>query len=64
MSAPLSIWLKFRVLKNLDEKAASLHLLALIILIALGAQLTSPTKEQADYIGITPEGPFKPDAFR
>merc|ERR1711979_86054 len=44
--------------KNLDEKVASLHL------PALGAQLTSQTKEQADYIGVKPEGPFKPDTYR
>merc|ERR1719230_125043 len=44
--------------KNLDEKVASLHL------PALGAQLTSLTKEQADYIGVKPEGPFKPDTYR
>merc|ERR1712060_346779 len=44
--------------KNLDEKVASLHL------PALGAQLTVLTKEQADYIGVKPEGPFKPDTYR
>merc|ERR1711920_58774 len=44
--------------KNLDEKVASLHL------PALGAQLTSLTKEQADYIGVKSEGPFKPDTYR
>merc|ERR1712066_902979 len=44
--------------KNLDEKVASLHL------PALGAQLTSLTKEQADYIGVKAEGPFKPDTYR
>merc|ERR1712182_41204 len=44
--------------KNLDEKVASLHL------PALGAELTVPTKEQADYIGVAISGPFKPDTYR
>merc|ERR1712137_851749 len=44
--------------KVLDEKVASLHL------PALGAQLTELTKEQADYIGVKAEGPFKPDTYR
>eukprot|EP00930_Biecheleria_cincta_P021463 TRINITY_DN15905_c0_g2_i2.p1 TRINITY_DN15905_c0_g2~~TRINITY_DN15905_c0_g2_i2.p1 ORF type:complete len:232 (+),score=57.53 TRINITY_DN15905_c0_g2_i2:79-696(+) len=44
--------------KNLDEKVASLHL------PALGAHLTTLSKEQADYIGVKPEGPFKPDTYR
>merc|ERR1712217_409823 len=44
--------------KHLDEKVASLHL------PALGAQLTKLTKEQADYIGVKSEGPFKPDTYR
>merc|ERR1712188_186163 len=44
--------------KNLDEKVASLHL------PALGAELTVPTKEQADYIGVGINGPFKPDTYR
>merc|ERR1712183_95986 len=44
--------------KNLDEKVASLHL------PALGAEMTIPTKEQADYIGVTAEGPFKGDTYR
>merc|ERR1712036_153310 len=39
--------------KHLDEKVASLHL------PALGAKLTVPTKEQADYIGVKVEGPYK-----
>merc|ERR1712176_607346 len=38
--------------KHLDEKVASLHL------PALGAQLTVPTQEQADYIGVKVNGPF------
>merc|ERR1711907_447328 len=44
--------------KNLDEKVASLHL------PALGAVLTVPSKEQADYIGAGINGPFKPDTYR
>jgi len=44
--------------KHLDEKVARLHL------PALGAQLTQLTKEQADYIGVKGEGPFKPDTYR
>merc|ERR1712166_1353148 len=44
--------------KDLDEKVANLHL------PALGAQLTKLTKEQADYIGVKVEGPFKPDTYR
>jgi adenosylhomocysteinase len=44
--------------KQLDEKVASLHL------DALGAVLTKMTDEQADYLGIAPSGPFKPDAYR
>jgi adenosylhomocysteinase len=44
--------------KHLDEKVASLHL------DALGAVLTKMTDEQADYLGIAPSGPFKPDAYR
>jgi len=44
--------------KELDEKVARLHL------PALGANLTTLTKEQADYIGVKIEGPFKPDTYR
>merc|ERR1712046_285406 len=44
--------------KELDEKVARLHL------PALGANLTTLTKEQADYIGVKAEGPFKPDTYR
>merc|ERR1712034_162268 len=44
--------------KELDEKVARLHL------PALGAELTTLTKEQADYIGVKVEGPFKPDTYR
>ena len=44
--------------KHLDEKVAALHL------DKLGAKLTTLSTEQADYIGVTPEGPFKPDHYR
>merc|ERR1712242_295871 len=44
--------------KALDEKAARLHL------PALGAELTELTTEQADYIGVKKEGPFKGDTYR
>merc|ERR1712056_32027 len=44
--------------KELDEKVASLHL------PALGANLTKLTQEQAEYIGVKPTGPFKPDTYR
>ncbi len=44
--------------KHLDEKVARLHL------DALGIRLTTLTKEQADYIGVHVEGPYKPDHYR
>jgi adenosylhomocysteinase len=44
--------------KHLDEKVARLHL------DALGARLTELTKDQADYIGVTVDGPYKPDHYR
>ena len=44
--------------KHLDEKVAMLHL------ARLGAQLTELRPEQADYIGVPPAGPFKPDYYR
>ncbi len=44
--------------KHLDEKVARLHL------DKLGAKLTVLNKQQADYIGVTVEGPFKPDTYR
>jgi len=44
--------------KELDEKVARLHL------DALGAELTTLSKEQADYIGVKIEGPYKPDTYR
>ncbi|MGC1515121.1 MAG: adenosylhomocysteinase [Maribacter sp.] len=44
--------------KHLDEKVAKLHL------ARLGAELTELKKDQADYIGVTVEGPFKPEYYR
>jgi adenosylhomocysteinase len=44
--------------KYLDEKVARLHL------DALGVKLTRLSKQQADYIGVSVEGPFKPDTYR
>jgi len=44
--------------KDLDEKVARLHL------PALGAEMTTPTKEQADYIGVPVEGPYKNSTYR
>ena len=44
--------------KHLDEKVARLHL------DKVGAKLTKLSKEQADYISVKQEGPFKPDAYR
>jgi len=44
--------------KALDEKVARLHL------PALGAQLTTLSKDQADYIGVKVEGPYKPFTYR
>merc|ERR1712110_1159034 len=44
--------------KDLDEKVARLHL------PALGAELTVLSKEQADYIGVPVEGPYKPSTYR
>jgi adenosylhomocysteinase len=44
--------------KHLDEKVARLHL------DALGVRLTKLTKDQADYIGVKVDGPYKPDSYR
>merc|ERR1711964_399913 len=50
--AQLELW------KELDEKVARLHL------PALGANLTTLTKEQAEYLGVKVEGPFKGNHYR
>ena len=44
--------------KHLDEKVAMLHL------EKVGAKLTQLSKDQADYISVKQEGPYKPDAYR
>jgi adenosylhomocysteinase len=44
--------------KHLDEKVARLHL------DALGVKLTELSKQQAEYIGVPVEGPYKPDTYR
>ncbi len=44
--------------KTLDEKVARLHLMK------IGVNLTPLTQEQADYIGVPVEGPYKPDHYR
>ena len=44
--------------KHLDEKVARLHL------ARIGAKLTKLDKEQADYIGVNADGPFKPEHYR
>ena len=44
--------------KHLDEKVARLHV------EALGAQLTELTPEQAAYLGVPVEGPYKSDQYR
>ena len=44
--------------KKLDEKVARLHL------AKIGVHLTQLSKEQADYIGVDINGPFKPEHYR
>jgi adenosylhomocysteinase len=44
--------------KHLDEKVASLHL------AKIGVELTELRKDQADYIGVTQAGPYKPEHYR
>ena len=48
----------YRLPKILDEKVARIHV------EALGGTLTKLTKEQAEYIGVDVEGPFKPEHYR
>ncbi len=62
--AQIELWQKehevgvYRLSKELDEEVARLHL------ASLGVELTQLSKEQADYIGVKVEGPFKPDHYR
>jgi adenosylhomocysteinase len=44
--------------KHLDEKVARLHL------AKIGVELDELTAEQAEYLGITKDGPFKPEMYR
>jgi adenosylhomocysteinase len=48
----------YRLPKKLDEEVARLHL------EQIGVKLTTLSKEQADYIGVNVEGPYKPDHYR
>ena len=48
----------YTLAKYLDEKVARLHL------DALGVRLSRLTKDQADYIGVGVDGPYKPDSYR
>ena len=48
----------YRLDKKLDEEVARLHL------DKLGAKLTELTPEQADYIGVEVDGPYKPEHYR
>ena len=62
--AQIELWQKdypvevYRLPKHLDEEVARLHL------ERIGVKLTKLTKEQADYISVSPEGPYKPDHYR
>jgi len=48
----------YRLSKKLDEEVARLHL------EQIGVKLTKLTDEQANYLGIPKEGPYKPDHYR
>ncbi|GAB93435.1 adenosylhomocysteinase [Gordonia rhizosphera] len=64
--AQVELWTKndeydnevYRLPKHLDEKVARIHV------EALGGTLTKLTKEQAEYINVDVEGPYKPDHYR
>jgi adenosylhomocysteinase len=64
--AQIELWTKndeydnavYRLAKHLDEKVARIHVLA------LGGKLTKLTKEQAEYINVDVEGPYKPEHYR
>ncbi len=64
--AQIEMWTKndeydnevYRLPKHLDEKVARIHV------EALGGTLTKLTKEQAEYIGVDVEGPYKPEHYR
>ena len=48
----------YRLSKELDEEVARLHLKK------LGVKLTTLSEEQAEYIGVTVEGPYKPEHYK
>jgi adenosylhomocysteinase len=48
----------YRLSKKLDEEVARLHL------EKIGVKLTKLTQEQADYIGVPLDGPYKPEHYR
>lgn len=64
--AQIELWTKqgqyekevYTLPKHLDEKVARLHL------EKIGVQLTEMSKEQADYLGLPVEGPYKPEHYR
>jgi len=62
--AQMELWTKdfdigvFRLPKNLDEEVARLHL------EHIGVKLTTMTKDQADYLGVPLNGPYKPEHYR
>ncbi len=64
--AQIELWTKggdydndvYMLPKHLDEKVARLHL------DKIGVKLTQMSQEQADYIGVSPNGPFKPEHYR
>ncbi len=64
--AQIELWLNsdkyendvYTLPKHLDEKVARLHL------AKIGVELETLSKDQADYIGVTVEGPFKPEHYR
>ena len=62
--AQLELWVRdyevnvYRLPKHLDEEVARLHL------EQIGVKLTKLTGEQADYLGVPVEGPYKPDHYR
>ncbi|MFA6885995.1 MAG: adenosylhomocysteinase [Fermentimonas sp.] len=62
--AQIDLWQKdyevgvYRLPKHLDEEVARLHL------NQIGVKLTTLTKKQADYIGVSVDGPYKPEHYR
>jgi len=64
--AQIELWTKnneydnevYRLPKHLDEKVAKIHV------EALGGTLTKLTKDQAEYIGVDVDGPYKPEHYR